>query len=140
MTTVPSGPEIFGIAEASVTPGVPLIMINLVRFKEQAEYEAGSAEAPATGKEVYLNRYLPAFQRAVTALGDVGGRVVYQGSGHCTVIAPPEERWDLVLLVEYSSFEGFKKMATSTEYAEWAQPHRLAAVADWRLVLTTKDA
>lgn len=139
MTANPSGPEIFGIAEASVAPGAPLIMINLVRFKEQAQYEESSTEAPASGKEVYLNRYLPAFQRAVEALGDVGGKILYKGSGHCTVIAPPEERWDLVLLVEYSSFAGFKKMATSTEYAEWAQPHRLAAVADWRLVLTTKD-
>ena len=117
----------------------PVHMVNLIRYNQQAAYEAGSALPPCSGREAYFQRYLPAF-------AEVAGKVapgehftpIFLGNVALTLIGPPEEAWDDVALVEYSSFETLRKIIASPEYEAQAAPHRRASLADWRFLGATK--
>ena len=62
----------------------------------------------------------------------VGGRVELDAEAQLSVIGPPGERDD-VLLVRYSSHAAFLAMVSEPHYLE-AAVHRTAALADSRLV------
>ena len=110
----------------------PIVMINLLRYREQADYAADSGETPCTGEEAY-GRY----SAAVTPLlVGVGGRPIWMGLARHTMIAPEGERWDNAILVEYPSREAFITMTSSPEYQAIAH-HRRAALADSRLIATS---
>ena len=53
-------------------------------------------------------------------------------------VAPAGEQWDDVALVERPSFEVFRTLVESEAYRKEADPHRAAALADWRLIATGK--
>ncbi len=109
---------------ASTDPG-PLIMVNLLRFKDQAD----GIDAGISGAEAYA-RY-----SAATApfLAGVGGRLRMAARAQQSVIGPFEGEWDLVLMVEYPSRAKFLEMATNEEYLK-VHAHREAALADSRLI------
>ena len=110
--------------------GGPIVMLNLLSFREQAEYPEGSEHSPCTGREAYA-RY------AVTVmpfLNAVGGRPLWQGAVDQTLIGPVlGESWDATLLVEYPSRQKFLEMARNPEYLQVAV-HRTAALRDSRLI------
>jgi uncharacterized protein (DUF1330 family) len=62
----------------------------------------------------------------------VGGRVELDAEAQLSVIGPPGE-WDDVLLVRYPSHAAFLAMVSEPHYLE-AAVHRTAALADSRLV------
>jgi uncharacterized protein (DUF1330 family) len=110
----------------------PIVMINLLRYRAQAEYPADADEAPCTGREAY-GRY----SAGVTPLlAEHGARPIWIGLVRATVIAPDAERWDDAILVEYPSRQAFLDMTTSEAYQAVAH-HRTAALADSRLVATS---
>lgn len=47
------------------------------------------------------------------------------------------ELWDAVAVVRYHSFALFHRLVTDPAYVVQAEPHRNAALADWRLCATT---
>ncbi|XXT76901.1 hypothetical protein WME79_41170 [Sorangium sp. So ce726] len=47
----------------------PAYMVNLLRYRERAAYPEGAADAVATGREAYFQRYLPAFQEVTRGMG-----------------------------------------------------------------------
>mgnify|MGYP001825065600 CR=1 FL=1 len=55
------------------------------------------------------------------------------GTGDSFFIGPPEERWDLVLLVRQASVRSFLAMAQNTDYLA-GLGHRMAALEDSRLL------
>lgn len=110
--------------------GGPIVMLNLLSFREQAEYPAGSEHAPCTGREAYA-RYGAA---VMSFLNAVGGRPIWRGAVDQTLIGP-NESWDVMLLVEYPSRQKFLEMAMNPEYLQIAV-HRTAALRDSRLVAT----
>ena len=110
----------------------PIIMINLLRYREKAEYPEGSDEAPCTGQEAY-GRYSDA---VMPLLAGVGGRPVFVGLARQSLIAPEGEAWDQAILVEYPSRKAFIEMTTSAAYLAVAH-HRTAALADSRLIATS---
>ena len=110
----------------------PIVMINLLRFREQAAYASGFDASPCTGAEAY-GRYGEAVQSLVAG---VGGRLVWIGLVRQTLIAEPEEAWDQAVLVEYPSRKAFVEMVSSPAYRAIA-PHRTAALADSRLIATS---
>ena len=59
------------------------------------------------------------------------------GEAHAALIAPPEERWDEVLLVRYPSVAAFVGMLQQHDY-QAATVHRTAALEDARLIATTE--
>ena len=107
----------------------PVVMLNLLRFREQASYAEGSPHAPCNGREAYA-RYGAVAVRHVQA---VGGKSIWMGGAELTLIGPSDEPWDDVLLVEYPSPEAFLTMASNPEYLACAV-HRTAALADSRLI------
>lgn len=128
MATVDPDPGEFLAAAEGLPPGTPLVMLNLLRFREVAEYDGEPGDC--SGREAYLDRYGPASFEHVTA---VGGELVFAGAAHAALIGPSDEAWDMVLLVRYPSIEAFVAMATGPAYLEIAR-HRTAALADSRLV------
>jgi uncharacterized protein (DUF1330 family) len=107
----------------------PVIMINLLRYRDQANYPAGFAAEPCGGREAY-QRYGSAVGGLIAA---AGGRVLWAGHVAASVIAPDDEEWDDVVLVEYPSRSAFVGMISSPAY-QAAAPHRTAALLDSRLI------
>lgn len=112
-------------------------MLNLVRFRERADYPADHplADSKLTGAEAYA-RYGaesgPVFQR-------VGGRIVWRGSMEAMVIGPMDEHWDAVFIAEYPGSAAFMEMVTDPAY-RLAVVHRQAAVETSRLIRCAPDA
>jgi uncharacterized protein (DUF1330 family) len=105
--------------------GGPVVMVNLLRFKEQAD----GIDEGISGAEAYA-RYSLATQ---PFLDGVGGRLLMAVQPQQSVIGPLDGEWDLVLLVEYPSRAKFLEMATNPEYLK-VHEHREAALADSRLI------
>ncbi len=123
MPTHPTREQIEALAAAD--SGEPFVMLNLLRFKEQAD---GVGEG-MSGRDCYA-RY---GAEAQPFLERVGGRLLYAVSAEQSVIGPDPAEWDMVLLVEYPSRAKFLEMATAADYLE-IHAYREAALADSRLV------
>ncbi len=130
-------PETVQAAAQRFPAGAPLLMVNLLRFRDVAAYGKASEVPAASGREAYFGNYLPAFNRIAADKNVEGVEVVFAGQVHAAVIAPPSEHWDLVAIVRYPDFAAFRRVAESPEYAQHAYPHRAAALADLRLIATT---
>lgn len=123
-------PEQAALAALTTLPDdEPLVMLNMLRFRERAAYPEGSSEAPCSGREAYM-RYGAI---AVEHVRAVGGQTIWMGQAQATVIGPRDEQWDQVLLVQYPSRRAFLKMAANPDYLACAV-HRSAALADSRLI------
>lgn len=105
-----------------------IVMINLLQFREIAEYPDGSKCA---GREAYATYSKNALKKIKAA----GGEVLYYGAITGGIIAPVEESWDEVILVRYPSFDAFRQMISDREYQKIAV-HRTAALEDSRLWLS----
>jgi len=116
-------------------PEGPVVMINLLRYRERAAYPEGFEAEPCSGREAYGRYGAVAMEKVAAA----GGRVIWFGNVHASVIAPPGEAWDDALLVEYPSKQAFFDMVAQPDY-QTAAPHRTAALADSRLIATTTAA
>ncbi|NND83552.1 MAG: DUF1330 domain-containing protein [Acidimicrobiia bacterium] len=115
----------------------PVTMLNLLRFREVADYSASpelAPEAPISGEEAYdvYERHTLPFLIAA------GGALTARAEGGPVFIGPPGERWDRVLLVTYPSLEAFMAMATNEPYLA-GLGHRTAALEDSRLLPITLD-
>ena len=111
---------------ASDEPG-PVIMINLLRFKDRADgIDAGDE---IRGVEAY-GRYAEEVQ---PFLDHVGGAVLLVAQPTESVIGPDAAEWDMVLAVRYPSRRAFLEMVSDPAYLE-IHAHRDAALADSRLI------
>ncbi|MEO7717158.1 MAG: hypothetical protein ABIY70_13220 [Capsulimonas sp.] len=124
------------VAEASgLLPGDgPVFILNLLRYKEQADYNDRADAAPCSGREAFHERYVPVFNQ----IADAGARPVWVGAALARLVGPADELWDDVAIVEYPSFAAFRRVVDSEEYRTEAAPHRLAALEDCRLIAMTK--
>lgn len=129
MPSIDPRPGQMKAALASVPPGVPIVMLNLLRFREKAEYPDQVSDL--TGRQAYA-LYIEQATRHVHA---IGGEVVMQGKAHAAIIAPEGEQWDEVLLVRYPSIEKFVAMVMNPDYQSFTV-HRTAGLADARLIAT----
>jgi len=101
----------------------PFVMVNLLKFKETAEYADGS-DADLSGARAYA-RYGKGIQACLAA---VDGRQIYAGPVTGLMIGEVEELWDMVALVEYPSLAAMQKMMSSPEYRA-IEVHRKAGLA-----------
>ncbi|MSU35988.1 MAG: DUF1330 domain-containing protein [Pedosphaera sp.] len=130
----PTAEQFQQLVQDIAEPGA-LVMINLLRYRDCAQYPVGSEATPCTGREAY-QRYAAV---AVTKVEEVGGKVLWMGSVKTALIAPPDETWDDALLVQYPSRQAFVEMVSRPDYQAGAV-HRTAALADSRLLLTVETA
>lgn len=123
-------------AAAAVVPaGQAIFMANLLRYNEHANYGADQDFPPCSGREAYYQRYVPAFG----ALADgTGIKPVWMGNVLGAIVVPADERWDDLAIVEYPNFRALRALVESAAYKAKADPHRVAALADWRLIATSK--
>jgi len=110
----------------------PVTMLNLLRFREVADYSANPDLAPpepisgAKAYELYSQHTLP-------FLTELGGEVIFYGKGGFNLIGPEDERWDIVMLVRHAGVNEFMSMAQNETYLA-GLGHRTAALADSRLL------
>jgi uncharacterized protein (DUF1330 family) len=114
-------------------PDVPIVMLNLVRFRDTAL--VGHGCDGMSGEDAYAE-----YGRRLRALAaDFPGSPFWVGDAGRTYIGPEDDTWDLVLCVGYESVTIFRDMLASEPYQRAAQA-RTAAVADSRLVLMHETA
>ena len=109
-----------------------VIMLNLLRFREVADYSAYPELAPnepISGREAY-EKYMA---HTAPFLQESGGDVIFLGEGGKYLIGPLEEQWDLVLLVRQKSLNDFMAFASNQAYLAGIG-HRTAALEDSRLL------
>lgn len=109
-----------------------VVMLNLLRFKDVADYSATpdlKPPEPISGEaayDLYIEHTLP-------MLEDSGGSLDFIGEGGAFLIGPSEERWDLAMLVKHKSVETFMSFASNEAYLG-GMGHRLAAISDSRIL------
>ena len=110
-------------------PG-PVVMVNLIRFSEQA------GDGDGTGWDAYL-RYS---SQKVALVKSYGGILLWNGNAKAVAFGNADHgRWDYVSLVYYPSVEAFLGMMQSPEYLSQCEPHRRNACAE-HLILCTREA
>ncbi|MEM9422024.1 MAG: DUF1330 domain-containing protein [Pseudomonadota bacterium] len=114
---------------AQYPPAQPVVMLNLLKFRDEARYPQNSDYEPCSGAEAFA-RYgeavLPMIARS-------GGRQIWQGQQAAMLIGPQDKQWSLAVLVEYPSARAFLDMISSDEYQQIVV-HRVAALEDARLI------
>jgi uncharacterized protein (DUF1330 family) len=109
-------------------PEGPVVMLNLLKFRETADYGPDSSEPAMSGIAAYRH-----YQRAFTqTVGDVSqAEVLYDGPVNQVFIGvagTAETDWDKVLLVRYPSRAHFLAMMAAPGYRD-ALKHRYAGLA-----------
>jgi hypothetical protein len=109
-----------------------VIMLNLLRLRDIADYSATpelAPPSPISGAEAF-QRYI---DHTLPYLRESGGDLVFLGQGGPFLIGPPDERWDLVMLVRQQSVGAFMSFASHRAYLAGIG-HRTAALEDSRLL------
>src|ERR1041385_8468632 len=92
-----------------------VVMLNLLRFRQIADYSATPELAPETeisgaaAFQLYIEHTLP-------YLHETGGDLIFLGSGGPFLIGPEAERWDMVMLVRQQSAEAVLAFASHEAY------------------------
>src|SRR5690242_9760784 len=76
-----------------------VVMLNLLRFRDVADYSATPHLAPGdliSGAEAF-QRYI---EHTLPYLRESGGDLLFLGTGGHFLIGPPDERWDMAMLVQ----------------------------------------
>ncbi len=101
----------------------PIYMLNLLKFKEKAEYEDGR-ETNMTGTEAYAIYGA----EVVGHLSKVGGAPMFSARIERLMLGEVEELWDSVAIAMYPSRQAMLEMISSPEYQASAV-HRAAGLA-----------
>jgi uncharacterized protein (DUF1330 family) len=105
----------------------PVVMLNLLKFKKQAEGSEGSGAGE-------YGKYSDAAVQMVEARG---GKVLWMGRADQILIGDPTEDWDSVALVQYPSRKDFVEMVSSPDY-EKAHEHRESGLERTVLIACTE--
>lgn len=110
----------------------PVVMLNLLRFRETADYSA----TPELGGDKSISgeaAYRIYSDHALPFLTEAGGQMLFYGKGGNFVIGPEDVRWDAAMLVQYPDVEAFLSFAQNPGYLA-GLGHRTAALEDSRLL------
>jgi hypothetical protein len=115
-----------------------VVMLNLLRFREVADYSQSPELAPKTpvSGAAAFHRYI---EHTLPHLRETGGDLLFIGVGGPLLIGPPSERWDLAMLIRQQSVESFLAFASHEPYLA-GLGHRTAALKDSRLLPLSEDA
>lgn len=121
--------EQFEALLASTETG-PLVMVNLLRFKPQADAPNQGMTGEAA-YQLYAEKMIP-------FVVSKGGRLIWMGRMTSQVIGDGAEDFDTIALVEYPSRQVFVEVAMDPEVAEFGV-HRAAGLEmQWLLASTTE--
>lgn len=103
-------------------PDGPIFMVNLLKFKEKAEYEDGRA-SDLSGRDAYM-----IYGRAVTEiLPKFGGKAIFAADVTFLSLGKAEELWDEVAIAMYPKRADMVRMSMSAEW-QAAAVHRTAGL------------
>jgi hypothetical protein len=113
-----------------------VLMLNLLRFRQIADYSATPELAPVepiSGAEAF-NRYIT---ETLPHLRASGGELLLLCEGGPFLIGPADERWDMAMLVRQRNVDAFIAFSSNAEYLA-GLGHRTAALDDSRLLPLTE--
>ena len=92
----PTGDQVRAFRDRAT--GDPIAMLNLLKFKEQAEYEDGRP-CDLSGREAYA-----LYAKAFRELNEPKGvQVLYAGETRGILIGAGDDLWDEVAIIQYPS-------------------------------------
>ena len=109
----------------------PVNMLNLLTFRDHAEYPEGHANADLgwTGARAY--------QEYGTTSGAVfsrvGGSIIWRGTMESMLIGPQDKNWEVAFIARYPTSGAFMEMVTDPDYKK-AVINRQAGVLTSRLI------
>ena len=118
---IPNEEQMAGFLE--VDTDTPIKMVNLLRFKDKADYKDGR-QTSLSGKEAY-QIYADEVQGH---LEKVGGKSIFLGEVERLMLGEVEELWDWVVIAEYPSRKAMLEMVMDSEYQK-SEEHRSAGLA-----------
>jgi hypothetical protein len=96
-------------------PSKPIYMVNLLKFKDKAEYKDGR-ETSLSGRDAYM-----IYGRAVAELlPKFGGHAVFAADVTFLALGQVEELWDEVAIASYPNRKAMVEMSMSKEWREIA--------------------
>ena len=110
----------------------PIGMLNLLKFRERADYGPGSDETPCSGAAAYA-RYV---QHVTPILDSIGAQIIL--SGYLWMLGEAAD-WDRAFVVKYKSASDLLALPQRPDYQRIAH-HRNAALADTKLLMMDFDA
>jgi uncharacterized protein (DUF1330 family) len=103
----------------------PVVMLNLLKFKAQADYPEGHPQAGISGREAYVH-YERLFVETVGAVSQA--EPLYDGPVMRTLVGSEAAGdWDRMLIVRYPSRQHFLAMMANDTYRD-GLVHRYAAL------------
>ena len=109
-----------------------ITMLNLLKFKEKAEYEDGR-DTNLSGKEAYMIYGIEVQEH----LKKVGGEIVFGGEISRLMLGEVEDLWDNVAVARYPSRTAMLEMMMDPDYQE-SEKHRSAGLLG-QLNIETKE-
>ena len=116
-------PNPIQLAEFALGDDDPILMVNLLKFKDKAEYEDGRA-TNLTGRgayEIYVTE-------TREHLANVGAELILGGEVNGLLLGEVEELWDAFGVARYPSRKAMIAMARNPAYIE-SEKHRAAGLA-----------
>ncbi|WP_417318426.1 hypothetical protein [Emcibacter sp.] len=110
-------------------PDQPVLMINLVRLRENAQYPENSDHGPCSGAKAF-DTYV---EMGTEIAEKVGGRILVGESIQNIFIGPEDEKWDRFYLIWYPSMRMLLDLLSSPEFIALTI-HRTASVLDARML------
>ena len=104
----------------------PIMMLNLIKLRDESVYPDGSVVSGAQAYETYSRESGPVFSR-------VGGEIILRGIPEGVVIGPGDEHWDIAFIARYPNAGAFLEMLMDADY-KTAVVNRQLAVDDSRLI------
>jgi uncharacterized protein (DUF1330 family) len=101
----------------------PVAMVNLLKFKDRAEYKDGR-ETELSGREAY-GLYATEMKKLVEGSG---GRFIFSGQVKNLLLGKVDELWDSVGIVEYPTSKELIRISASPEF-QLIEAHREAGLA-----------
>ena len=113
----------------------PIAMLNLLKFRENAEYADGRDAGGLSGSAAY-GLY---GQVAMRKIEEVGGRMFWGAPAAQTVIGGVDDDWDMVVIIRYPNRAAFLRMIEMPDYLE-AIVHRDAGLTRTAVIACPGDA
>ena len=116
----PNDEQMAGFLEGDIDS--PIEMVNLLKFKDKAEYEDGRI-TELSGEEAYSIYGMEVQEH----LKKVGGESIFFGTVERLMLGEVEELWDWVAIAKYPSRKAMLEMMLYPDYQE-SEKHRSAGL------------
>ena len=103
-------------------PEGPIFMVNMLKFKDRAEYPDGR-ETDLTGREAY-HLYAKVAEKLIRG---IGGEVTFDGDVTFLNTGEVEELWDEIMIARYGQRSDLVDMVRTDEW-QAAAVHRVAGL------------